>query len=147
LRDSTADSPQTSANGLTPSPAGEPTLPGYEILAVLAQGGSGVVYKARQRPTDRPVALKMLTAGVQANTRELARLRTEGEAAGRVCHPHIVAVYEVGEHAGLPFVALEFMDRGSLADAIGGNPLPPARAAELVEVLARAVQAAHEAGI
>src|SRR5262249_54442897 len=62
-------------------------------------------------------------------------------------HPNIVQVLDVGEHDGLPYVAMELMDRGSLADAISENPLPPRRAAEVVELLARAVQTAHDAGI
>src|SRR5262249_45556859 len=61
-------------------------------------------------------------------------------------HPNVVQVYEVGEHAGLPYFALEFCPGGSLAQKLAGTPLPPKEAARLVEVLARAVQAAHQAG-
>src|SRR5207249_811198 len=63
-------------------------------------------------------------------------------------HPHIVEVYEVGTaDNGLPYLAMEFMDKGNLALALAGKPLPPLLAAELIELLARAVQAAHEHGI
>lgn len=128
-------------------PTSEPKLPGYEILSILGYGGMGVVYKARQIEHDRIVALKMLSAGVQARPTEVARFRTEGRAVSRLQHAHIVKVWEVGEHNGLPYFALEYMDRGHLGDAVAANPLPPRAAAELVEMLARGVQAAHGAGI
>src|SRR5262249_21859602 len=65
----------------------------------------------------------------------------------RIHHPHVVQVHEVGEHDGLPYVALELMDRGSLEENLGGAPMPPKYAAELVESIARGVQAAHDQGI
>jgi hypothetical protein len=78
---------------------------------------------------------------------ELLRFRIEGELVARLDHPHIVHIYEVGTHAGRPFFALEFVNGGSLADQLDGSPQPPRHAAELVEVLARAVHAAHLQGI
>src|SRR5262249_19741993 len=68
-------------------------------------------------------------------------------AIARLQHPHIVQVYEVGEHEGLPFFSLELCPGGSLEDKLSGTPLPPREAAELVEVLAGAVEAAHQKGI
>src|SRR5207302_5376519 len=93
------------------------------------------------------VALKMISAGPHATPQELARFRAEGEAVSRLDHPHIVRVLEVCEQGGLPFFALEFMDRGSLSASVEGNPLMPRYAAELVEILARAVQYAHDHGV
>src|SRR5262249_48989385 len=95
----------------------------------------------------RLVALKMLSAGIRARPGELARFQREAQAAAKLLHPHIVQVVEIGEHQGLPYVTMEFMDRGSLQDAIAGNPLPPRRAADLVEMVARAAQVAHDNGI
>src|SRR5262249_13264154 len=78
----------------------------------------------------------------------LARFRREAEALARLRHPHIVEVYDVGEAAGgAPYFALEFCSGGSLDARLGGKPLPPPRAGALVETLARAVQAAHEAQV
>jgi WD40 repeat protein/serine/threonine protein kinase len=140
---------------LAPAPSPEPgggaeplpSLPGYEILRVLGQGGMGVVYLARQVTLDRPVALKMIRTGAPAGGPERARFRTEAEAVARLRHENIVQIYEVGEHDGRPFLALEHVDGGSLADRLGGTPQSPDQAAGLVETLARAVHYAHQRGV
>jgi WD40 repeat protein len=126
------------------APPSWPAVPGYEVLGELGRGGMGVVFRARQLKLDRLVALKMILAGSHAGPDELARFRTEAEAIARLQHPNIVAVYEVGEHGGLPFFSLEFCPGGSLDRKLAGTPLPTAEAARLVETLARAVQAAHD---
>jgi tRNA A-37 threonylcarbamoyl transferase component Bud32 len=123
------------------------TVAGYEILGELGRGGMGVVYKARQVQLNRLVALKMILAGSHAAERDRARFRTEAEAVARLQHPHIVQIYEVGEHAGLPFFSLEFCPGGSLTDRLDGTPLPAQQAAQLVETLARAIHVAHQQGI
>jgi WD40 repeat protein/tRNA A-37 threonylcarbamoyl transferase component Bud32 len=122
-------------------------VPGYEVLEVLGRGGMGVVYKARHVALKRSVALKMIRTGAHAGTAELSRFRAEAEAVARLQHPNVVQIHEVGEHDGLPFLCLEYVDGGSLAGQLGGIPLTPARAAELVEVLARAMHAAHLKGV
>jgi serine/threonine-protein kinase len=130
------------------APAGAGAAPvGYELLEEIGRGGMGVVFKARQVKADRLVALKMLLAGSHAGPAALARFRTEAEAIARLQHPNIVAVYEVGEHGGQPFFSLEFCPGGSLDRKLGGTPLPPQQAARLVETLARAMQAAHQARV
>ncbi len=122
-------------------------VPGYEILAELGRGGMGVVYRARQTTLRRLVALKMILGSGHAGAADLARFRTEAEAIARLQHPNIVQVFEVGEHDGLPFFSLELCGGGSLAEKLDGTPLAPEEAARLVEVLARAVFAAHQKGI
>jgi eukaryotic-like serine/threonine-protein kinase len=121
--------------------------PGYEILGELGRGGMGIVYKARQVQLDRLVALKMILAGGLAGSAERDRFRTEAEAIARLQHPNIVQVYEVGEHDGKPFFSLEFCSGGSLQQKLNGAPLPPLEAAQLVQTLAHAVQAAHERSV
>jgi WD40 repeat protein/serine/threonine protein kinase len=136
------------ANGHAPAPvAGWPQVAGYEVLSELGRGGMGVVYQARQVGLNRLVALKMIREGRHAGASEQARFRTEAEAVARLQHPNIVQVYEVGEEDGRPYLALEYVDGGSLADRLRGTPLPADEAARLVEVLARAVDVAHKRGV
>jgi WD40 repeat protein/serine/threonine protein kinase len=129
-----------------------PEVPGYELLEVLGEGGMGIVYKARQVQAGRIVALKMIAAehGPRADP---ARLLLEARAIARLQHPNIVQVFEVGTlpaedgRPGVPFFSLEYCDGGSLDRKLAGTPLPAREAAALVETLARAVHAAHQAGI
>jgi hypothetical protein len=126
---------------------GRPHIPGYEILNELGHGGMGVVYRARQLALKRIVALKVLRAGPHASAAERARFRLEAEAVARLRHPQIVEIHELGEHDGQPFFALEYVEGGTLAQQLAGQPQPPHQVAELVESLARAVACAHQVGI
>jgi serine/threonine-protein kinase len=107
----------------------------------------GVVYKARQASLNRLVALKVVLAGSHAGPEALARFLREAETVARLRHPHVVQVYDYGSHEGTPYFSLEYLEGGSLADRLKGQPQPPAPAAQMVQTLARAVQAAHEAGV
>src|SRR5947208_7371843 len=120
---------------------------GYEILEEIGRGGMGVVYKARQHGLNRLVALKMILAGGGAGPLERERFRAEAEAVARLQHPGIVQIHAVGEHGGCPFLVLELVEGGSLAQYLEGKPLPSRRAAELVQALAEAVEHAHQHGI
>ncbi len=124
-----------------------PSVPGYEVLRELKRGGMGVVYQARQFGFNRIVALKMILSGSHAGPDDLARFRIEQEAVARLQHPGIVQVFEVGECEGKPFFSMEFCPGGGLDGKLNGTPLPPAEAARLVEMLGRAVQAAHDKGV
>jgi hypothetical protein len=138
---------------LPPSPAQREAaapwsvVPGYEVLGELGRGGMGVVYQARHLKLNRVVALKMVLSGGYAGPDDLARFLAEAEAVAALQHPHIVQLYDFGQHEGLPFFTLEFVPGGSLADKLNGTPLPPKEAARVVEQLARAVQYAHGKGI
>ena len=129
-----------------PSEGPPPSLPGYDVLERLGRGGQGEVYKARQHSPKRIVALKMLPAGAVGRDR-LARFRTEADAVARLQHPNIVQIHAVGEQDGRPYLVLEFCAGGALADHLAGAPRPPRDSAALVETLARAMHAAHEAGV
>jgi hypothetical protein len=107
----------------------------------------GVVFKARQVALNRVVALKMILPGVHPGGDERARFRREAEAVARLQHPNVVQVFEVGEHHGQPFFSLEFCPGGSLGQKLQGTPLRNREAAALVQTLAEAVHAAHEAGV
>jgi hypothetical protein len=124
-----------------PAPA---HVPGYTVLGVLGRGAMGVVYKAYHLALKRDVALKMILAGGHAGPEELTRFRAEAESLARLRHANIVQVYEIGEHEGKPYFALEYLEDGSLAARLNGTPLGPTEGARLVETLARAMHAAHQ---
>jgi hypothetical protein len=128
-------------------PAPLPVIDGYEMGELLGRGGMALVFRARHKVLNRHVALKIVVSGAHAGTVERARFRTEAEAVARLHHPGIVQIYEVGEQAGCPYLALEFVSGGSLAQQLDGTPMPPRRAAQLLLDLARAVQHAHEQDI
>jgi WD40 repeat protein/tetratricopeptide (TPR) repeat protein len=117
------------------------------VLNELGSGGMGVVYLARQVSLNRLVALKMIRGGAEARPEQRGRFEAEALAVARLQHPNIVQIFEVGEHRGLPFLALEYADGGSLARHLAGTPQPADQAAGLVEVLARAMHHAHTCGI
>src|SRR5262249_57404347 len=106
-------------------------------------GGMGVVYKARHRGLQRLAALKMVLAGEFASPTQELRFRLEAELGARVQHPNIVQVYEIGSYEGRPFLALEWVEGGSLASRLEGKPWPPGEAAAFIETLARAIDLAH----
>ncbi|HEY7424829.1 MAG TPA: serine/threonine-protein kinase [Gemmataceae bacterium] len=125
-----------------------PAIDGYEILGELGRGGMGVVYKVRQAQPNRFAALKMLLPELPADKETLARFRIEVEAAARLQHPCIVHIYQVGEHQGRPFYSMEYVEGGSLAQQLAATPNTSCRqAAELVEILARAIHFAHRRGV
>src|SRR5262249_27536338 len=113
---------------------------GYDLIEPLGHGGVGVVYKARQRALGCAVALKQIAAGIDADPNELARFQTEAESAARLKHPNIVAVYDVGEQDGAPYIAMEPVEGRTLAERLQTGPMQPFEAADLVMTLARAVQ-------
>ncbi|WP_148595897.1 serine/threonine-protein kinase [Aquisphaera giovannonii] len=121
-------------------------LPDYEVLAELGRGGMGVVYKARHRRLNRVVAVKTLHAG-SAAPEAITRLLAEAEAVARLRHPHIIQVHGIGDCDGRPFLEMEYVPGGSLADRLDGRPRPPRAAADLVEALARALHEAHRLGV
>ena len=124
-----------------------PNITGYEVQAEIGRGGMGVVYRVRQRASDRVLALKMLLGNRGASFVELARFRVEIEALACLNHPNIVKIRDVGLYAGAPFFALDYAERGSLKQAIASGLQTPRMAAELVRVLALAMQHAHDRGM
>jgi tRNA A-37 threonylcarbamoyl transferase component Bud32 len=124
-----------------------PHCPGYEILAEIGQGGMGVVFKARQIALNRIVALKTVRTQGAIRTEQQRRFVQEAQAMALLQHPNIVQVHEIGESEGHPFLVMEYVPGVSLREKLAGKPLPPRQAAEMVAVLAQAVQAAHAQGI
>jgi hypothetical protein len=132
-----------------PAPPGSawPAIPGYHLLEEVGRGSTGIVYKASRAACGRVVALKMLREDLRLGSQERARFRAEGEAVSRLSHPNVVQVYEVGEHGGLPYLALELVAGGSLARRLTEGPMPVTETVRLLETLARAVQHIHEHGV
>ena len=137
-----------------PAPDRFPPGPGtrlgeYELLDEVARGGMGVVYRARQIPLDRVVAVKMLLPGLSSPD-SLRRFHTEASAAAGLHHPHIVAIHDVGAWHGQPYLVMDYVEGASparrIADAAAGSP-DFAQAARWVKAIAEAVHYAHGRGI
>jgi WD40 repeat protein len=129
-------------------------VPGYEVLEPLGRGGMGAVFKARQLGVGRIVALKVIRADYlqelkgEENAEELrkwiVRFRWEAEAVAALDHPHIVPLYQVGEHEGLPYFSMKLVEGGSLAGQVERFQRDHRAAADLMAVAARAVHHAHQ---
>ncbi len=123
------------------------SLGDYDLLSEVARGGMGVVYKARQRSLDRIVAIKVLASGEFASPEYVRRFRAEAEAAARLQHPNIVAVHEVGQHEGVRYFSMDFVEGPNLTQFMGGHALAPERAAKILKTLSEAIEYAHRQGI
>ena len=148
--------PAPRRSGALPTVAGEAvpgalTLPAsfgdYDLLEEIGRGGMGVVYRARQRSLDRVVAVKMLLRRELASASDLARFRSEAEAAAKLDHPGIVSVFEVGERDGHPFYSMQYVEGTTLSRRLDAGPLPPRETAAILAAVAEAVDAAHARGV
>ena len=125
----------------------------YELLEEMGRGGMGVVFKAHQVSLNRRVALKMILAGHLASPADVQRFQTEAETSARLDHPHIVPIYEVGEHQGQHYFSMKLMEEESLAGQLGvgrwpmNNRQQQRRGARLIATIARAVEHAHQRGV
>jgi serine/threonine-protein kinase len=128
-----------------PATTALPVIPGYQVLSLLGRGAMGRVYKALHLGLQRHDAIKMVTLG--ADARVLQRFALEAQALARVRHPNVAQIYDVGEADGQPFLAMELVEGGNLADYLAARPQDPAFAARLLETLARAVHHCHHEGV
>ena len=119
----------------------------YEILAPLGAGGMGEVYRARDPRLGRDVAIKVLPADCSRDPDRLRRFQQEARAAGALNHPAIMAVLDLGEHDGAPYLVCELLEGRSLREVLKEGPLPPRRAAEIAAEVARGLAAAHDLGL
>ncbi|MBX3745648.1 MAG: protein kinase [Verrucomicrobiae bacterium] len=119
----------------------------YDLEEEVAHGGMGVVYRARQRNLGRVVAVKLLLLGRFAGSDQVQRFMREASAAARLCHPNIVRIHEVGEEGGQHFYSMDYIEGQTLSELVRDGPVAVERAVRLSQVLAGAVQYAHEQGV
>jgi serine/threonine protein kinase/tetratricopeptide (TPR) repeat protein len=118
----------------------------YEVLAPLGAGGMGEVYRARDTRLGRTVAIKVLPASVHRDENRLRRFEQEARAAGVLNHPNLLAVFDVGEHDGAPYLVTEFLEGQTLRERLA-RPVDLADALDYVAQIASGLAAAHEKGI
>ena len=118
----------------------------FEVLAQVGCGGFGTVYKARDPELDRTVAIKVPRSGSLGGNGDTERFLREARSLAQLRHPSIVAVHEVGEVDGVPFLVSDFVDGVTLTDRLSARRLSQREAAELLAQVAEAVQYAHEQG-
>ena len=131
----------------------EPSLPAnatishYRILSRIGAGGMGEVYLAQDTKLGRNVALKILPAAVAANPERMRRLVQEAKAAAALNHPNIAHIYEIGEAAGVNFIAMEFIDGQTLGRYIHGERVGLPKLLRHLQHVAEGLAKAHAAGI
>jgi eukaryotic-like serine/threonine-protein kinase len=130
-----------------PSPTRVRYFGDYEIIREIARGGMGIVFQARQISLNRPVALKMIRFATLASDDALRRFQNEAEAVATLDHPHIVPIFEVGNHAGQHYFTMKLIDGSSLDKKLTDHLAQPKAAATLLKKAAEAVHHAHQRGI
>ena len=119
----------------------------YEIVAPIGAGGMGEVFRARDTRLDRSVAVKILPAHLSSSSHFRERFDREARAISAISHPHICALYDVGQHDGVGYLVMEYLDGESLADRLSKGPLPIEQVAKYGAQIAEALERAHKAGI
>src|SRR5690242_13651359 len=131
----------------TPSlPVGQ-TIGHYRVLERLGAGGMGEVYRAQDVLLRRDVAIKVLPAFSSSDPERLRRFEQEAMAAAALNHPNILAVFEFGNHVGVPYLVSELLEGETLRDCLQRGRLPQRKAVEYAVQIARGLAAAHEKGI
>lgn len=120
-------------------------FPGYKILRKINQGGMATVYLAMQESLKRPVALKVMAPALNADPIFSERFQREAKIVSRLSHTHIVAIYDVGQHNTYNFIAMDYIDGGSIADKITQG-LTAKEALAVVQQMAEALDHAHNKG-
>ncbi len=123
------------------------TISHYKVIEKIGQGGMGEVYLAEDTKLNRKVALKFLPLQYVSDRDLKARFKREAQAAGALNHPNIITIHEVGEHEGRPYVAMEYVEGGSLKDLMRADRLSVAQVTDLAAQISEALARAHQSGI
>lgn len=123
------------------------TINGYQFLDEIGQGGMATVYRAHQLSMHRDVAIKMLPQDLLHQGNSLERFQQEASIVARLEHRAIVPVHEYGEHQGMPYLVMRYMDGGSVDDLLIDGPIPPENALAILEQIAPALDYAHREGV
>lgn len=125
----------------------EPLFPSYTFLEIIAMGGMGAVYLAKQESLDRQVAIKILPKQMGEDPNFKEQFTKEAKAMARLNHPNILSVYDFGAVDEMPFIVMEFVDGTSLFYAVDGEPIESEQAIELMLQIAKGIEHAHEDGM
>lgn len=120
---------------------------GYDGLELLATGGMGAIYRARQISLDRPVAIKVLTHSCSLSLQFRQLIKTEAKLMAKLNHPNIASIYDYGEVNGMLYIVMRYAEGRTLFDAANGRPIQQAEAAKTIATIARALDYAHGLGI
>jgi eukaryotic-like serine/threonine-protein kinase len=119
----------------------------YEIVSAIGAGGMGEVYRARDPRLKRDIAIKVLPASFSSDPLRLHRFEQEAIAAGALNHPNILAVYDIGQQGGSPYIVSELLDGDTLRERLRSGPLPIRKAVDYAQQIASGLAAAHDKGI
>src|SRR3984885_13586519 len=119
----------------------------YEIQSPLGAGGMGEVYRARDTRLDRTVAIKVLPAAFARDPERLRRFQQEAQAIAALNHPNILAIHDIGEHQGAPYIVSELLEGCSLHAELNRGPLTQRKASDYAAQIARGLAAAHDKNI
>ncbi len=122
-------------------------LGNYEVLSELGSGGMGEVYKTKDLKLGREVAIKVLPQEMASDSQRLRRFEQEARAASALNHPNIVTIYEIGEHEGTPYIAMEYVEGKTLREILSSGPLPNDKLIRYATQMAEGLAKAHQAGI
>jgi len=135
------------ATPVAPSPTGAPVIPGYEMVKLLGQGAMGSVWKAVDARNSEAVAVKILVEHLAKTNDFILRFDREAKAMEAVDHPYVVKMRSRGNHAGLHYIVMEFVEGSPIRGEMESTHMPPERAVAMCRRVARGLQAAHNKGI
>src|SRR2546427_11999641 len=119
----------------------------YEVVSPLGAGGMGEVYRAHDARLGREVAIKVLPPSLSSDLSRLHRFEQEARAAAALSHPNLLAVHDIGQQDGSPYIVSELLDGATLRERLRSGPIPVRRAIEHAQQIAGGLAAAHDKGI